>query len=143
MICLRKIFNFCFLLSFLGVMGCQNYESLSLNERVVYYKFFNKEQKSFVEKYDDKTNQWFRAKCLDVKIQTYSKCANNFQFTNLSISQIENLLSSDNNNETNQLNNQVTNSNNDNENDSYEDEDDGEDDWDEEDEEDEEGDLEQ
>ena len=143
MICLRKIFNFFFLLSFLGVMGCQNYESLSLNERVVYYKFFNKEQKSFVEKYDDKTNQWFRAKCLDVKIQTYSKCANNFQFTNLSISQIENLLSSDNNNETNQLNNQVTNSNNDNENDSYEDEDDGEDDWDEEDEEDEEGEFEQ
>ena len=107
MICLRKIFNFCFLLSFLGVMGCQNYESLSLNEyeslslneRVVYYKFFNKEQKSFVEKYDNKTNQWFRAKCLDVKIQTYSECANNFQFTNLSISQIENLLSSDKNNE--------------------------------------------
>ena len=130
MIFIKKIF---LLFCFLFIIGCASYKSLSLTERIVY---FNNGQSSFVEKYDDRLNQWFRAECGDGLIIIFEECKNNFKFTDLSISHMEHLLSGDgDNNISKSVVNTSTEENNSSENDDEELSDD--DDWSEDDEDDE------
>ena len=105
---LRKIFKFFLVLSFLTILGCTKYTNLSDDKRIVVYKFFN-EEKSYIEKFDNKTNEWFRAKCENAT-KNILECIDDIEFTDLSQSQIELLLNSEKNNKENiQLNSQTTN----------------------------------
>ena len=104
MIFLKKLFKFFFLLSFLTILGCTKYTNLSDDQRIVVYKFFT-EEKSYIEKFDNKTNQWFRAKCKNTTTNSL-ECINDIEFTDLSQNQIEHLLYSKDNI---QLNSQTTN----------------------------------
>ena len=89
-------------------MGCVKYTNLSDDQRIVVYKFFT-EEKSYIEKFDNKTNQWFRAKCKNITIDSV-ECISDIEFTDLSQNQIEHLLYSKGNNKENiQLNSQTTN----------------------------------
>ena len=85
-------------------MGCTKYTNLSDDQRIVVYKFFT-EEKSYIEKFDNKTNQWFRAKCKNTTTN-FLECINDIEFTDLSQNQIEHLLYSKDNI---QLNSQTTN----------------------------------
>ena len=105
---LKKLFKFFLLLSFLTILGCVKYTNLSDDQRIVVYKLFT-EEKSYIEKFDNKTNQWFRAKCKNTTTN-FLECINDIEFTDLSQNQIEHLLYSKGNNKENiQLNSQTTN----------------------------------
>ena len=101
---LKKLFKFFLLLSFLTILGCVKYTNLSDDQRIVVYKFFT-EEKSYIEKFDNKTNQWFRAKCKNITIDSV-ECISDIEFTDLSQNQIEHSLYSKDNT---QLNSQTTN----------------------------------
>ena len=73
----------------------------------IFYKFFT-EEKSYIEKFDNKTNQWFRAKCKNTTIDSV-ECISDIEFTDLSQNQIEHLLYSKGNNKENiQLNSHLS-----------------------------------
>ena len=121
------------------VTGCANYSKLSENERLVSYKLFSNETKYYIEKFDNKTGSWFKAKC-NIPTKNFKDCINNTEFTEISKIRIEGLLSNDHysiNKNTNS-NSENENSSNDEEDedeeeDEEEDEDEDEDDWDEDD----------
>ena len=121
------------------ITGCASYSKLSGTERIVTVKnLLNNEEITYIEKFDDRTNQWFDAVCgnsNDVSVGL-EQCSNNTEFTDASKAKIYVLLYDNGNN----LDNQNSNSNdsgetsNENENDDSEDEEeeeeDPEEDWD-------------
>ena len=121
--------------------GCASYTQISNTERIITYTNISGEEINYLEKFDNKTNQWFRAICKNLNSSNMNDCSNNTEFTNLSKIKIANLLS---NEENNNSNNQKSNSNNNvglgqSESNDSEDEDSGEGEEEEEEEEEEEG----
>ena len=80
MIFLKKIFKILLILHLLIISGCTDYSKLSKNERLVSYKFLSDETKYYIEKFDNKTESWFRAKCKNPTIN-FKDCINNTEFT--------------------------------------------------------------
>ena len=121
--------------SFVLITGCASYSKLSDTERIVTFKnLLDNEEITYIEKFDDRTNQWFDAVCGNSNDLSGSlkQCSNNTEFTDASKEKIYVLLYDNGNN----LDNQNSNSNdsgetsNEYENDDSEDEEDEEEDWD-------------
>ena len=106
MICLKKILNLFLLFALFATLGCTQYKNISKTERVLSYKLLSNEKINYVEKFDKKTNQWFKAICVDKLIVNNEDCADNFQFTKHSLSKIESLLQIESSNQQQPNNNE-------------------------------------
>ena len=106
MICLKKILNLFLLFALFTTLGCTQYKNISKTERVLSYKLSSNEKINYVEKFDKKTNQWFKAICVDRLIVNIEDCADNFQFTKHSLSKIESLLQTESSNQQQPNNNE-------------------------------------
>ena len=106
MIFLKKILNLFLLFALFTTLGCTQYKNISKTERVLSYKLSSNEKINYVEKFDKKTNQWFKAICVDRLIVNIEDCADNFQFTKHSLSKIESLLQTESSNQQQPNNNE-------------------------------------
>ena len=119
MICSKKILNLFLLFALFTTLGCTQYKNISKTERVLSYKLLSNEKINYVEKFDKKTNQWFKAICVDRLIVNIEDCADNFQFTKHSLSKIESLLQGDGKKNNIESSNQQQPNNNENQEESF------------------------